>query len=1819
VQYEKYELKIQKIESFFKFIFRHLGMVITVSSLIVATTVGLLAAKGTVMESDGALPTEVFYGETFRYEAKAFMSEVSYEYSPAGAEAWTQDVPLVPGEYQVRAVAKATFGYRYGEPARFCVKPKPIQVSIVSSEVPYGDEPRVTSNDLVYADKIEGASFTYNENRSHAEIASVLIRDENGADITAFYEITTTGRDIYTVRRRVKFTVEDASKIYDGTPLTSAQYQLTEGSLAAGDRLEVSFGGTLTDVGRVQNAASYTMLNAAGENVTDFYDISATAGYLEVLRREVAIKTHDLTVVYDATAHAAKAHEFTSEQTLAAGHTLVADGWTELVEIETRENRFSTHQVLDAAGNDVTANYALDITWGTLTVTKREILLSTTSPDARYYNGTPLSYNGLQNDGLFTVIDADILLDGHTFEPVEWAEQLNAGTAPNTITDFRVVDEGGEDVSRYYGLSPDCVWGTLEVKPIPLTVTTGNYSGEYDGLDHATDAGVDLSYDAALLLSGHRLEVIERPSIKNVKDNGENAVRYTIFCGNEDVTANYDVTEQWGTIEISKKAITVSSYNIEYTYDGTEKWNAALLNPPVLLGGDEIYVTAYTKVQNVSDSGKQNALTYKIENGGEDVSENYDVTTAWGTVTVSPCEYTLTTKDQNWTYDGSSHTYFGYVADAVTANGHRIEVLVSSSVKDYTPVAVDNEFDDYKILDAQGKDVTENYRRMGVTWGKLSVEKCPYTLKTPTEAWTYDGTEHASTENYTAVAITNNGHRIVVTRSTTVKNYTPTAINNEFLEYRIVDGQGNDVTENYICEGEAYGTLRMNRRLVLLRSLGAQKVYDGTPLTCLDWVYNVSPANSKYEFLEHHTVRVDGMSITEPTENGYNELTFTVWEGDEEVTDNYQISQSVGSLVITKRPITIITGSYNGVYDAEYHSSNTHTVGGDGLVLDHVEIVPTLTARRLNVGTTKNGLNAANVKIMSGDEDKTYCYEITVEEGDITVTRRHVIILSNSAERHYDGTDLSNQGWSYHVSSPYQLVTGHNLSVSESSSILYVGETENVFTSYRIVDSNGRSVSGWATNYELVLENGTLTVTKRPITVTPVILDPLTYDGTDQSWRNELTATNIPLVDYFWFNPNTTELRDATSYGIENKMEWDIFDAYGNSVKDNYEWGMILWQMVIIERRQITFHYSSPDDFTYDGRNHANETELTVEGLPTNNVLRLQIRSKTPLRDATATPIVNKVDFCIQNIDTGEVFDLDTLDKNFVFDAIEWDEVSIAKRVLTFRYSSPEDFIYDSTDHSIFTTLSVDGLPMGGVLSLEIIGMTPLKNVLWVNGQISAIRNEVVFYIFNAETGECFGDMEEYALDKNFTYEAIVWDTVLISPKEIVVTTQSYRKMYDGNDHSEESWNVPSAVLCARDAFGDLVRTRIKNVWDSGENIIQYKIYCDGEDVTANYKVVEARWGTIEISKRPLKLGSHSDTFEYDGNTHYYHYSDEDILRLDGTSLADHDFFTNDSGKGFRNVKDSGTNILTFEIRSSIIGDEGVDMADNYEITYEWGTVTVTPRYVAIKTESKSWSYDGEEHSHGGIVFLRGCSMVDGEELRAKDGTLTVIRDYGKIANVFEIEVIGADPENYEIDVTGYGNLVIARAVKIYLYRQVVEYDGVERTIDPAKYVLKDIEGGMTGQIFTLEAVYMDNGLSMVNVGEYWSSDLTVRFTVTENGEDVTDLYYVTVEDYEAGGDYAVLVITKRTVVVHTKSQSKPYDGKPLMCMEYYISEGSFVSGHQHNIGSIITGYLSGEVESGYNLISVDEFGIWDADGNEVLDNYDVTFVPGKLEITPKN
>ena len=94
--YEKYEIKVAKFARFLKFVLKHLTKIIISASVVLATTVALVATKGIIVSAE-SFPTEIQYGDDIECSASAFLSTVYYEYSPDGEDDWSTDVPKLPG------------------------------------------------------------------------------------------------------------------------------------------------------------------------------------------------------------------------------------------------------------------------------------------------------------------------------------------------------------------------------------------------------------------------------------------------------------------------------------------------------------------------------------------------------------------------------------------------------------------------------------------------------------------------------------------------------------------------------------------------------------------------------------------------------------------------------------------------------------------------------------------------------------------------------------------------------------------------------------------------------------------------------------------------------------------------------------------------------------------------------------------------------------------------------------------------------------------------------------------------------------------------------------------------------------------------------------------------------------------------------------------------------------------------------------------------------------------------------------------------------------------------------------------------------------------------------------------------------------------------------------------------------------------------------------------------------------------------------------------------------------------------------------------
>ena len=125
---------------------------------------------------------------------------------------------------------------------------------------------------------------------------------------------------------------------------------------------------------------------------------------------------------------------------------------------------------------------------------------------------------------------------------------------------------------------------------------------------------------------------------------------------------------------------------------------------------------------------------------------------------------------------------------------------------------------------------------------------------------------------------------------------------------------------------------------------------------------------------------------------------------------------------------------------------------------------------------------------------------------------------------------------------------------------------------------------------------------------------------------------------------------------------------------------------------------------------------------------------------------------------------------------------------------------------------------------------------------------------------------------------------------------------------------------------------------------------------------------------------------------------------------------------------------------------------------------------------------------------------------------------------------------------------------------------------------------------------------------------LTYKVFSEETGEDVTEHCSVKVVNYPNGEAYDVIKINKRQITISTESASKDYDGKELTDPNYYMSLGLLADGHKLYVEVTGTQLVVGESK---NTVNASATKIVDADGNNLIDNYKISWALGTLTVKP--
>ena len=791
-------------------------------------------------------------------------------------------------------------------------------------------------------------------------------------DVTDFYTFGEIENGTLTVtERKVTLTSESADKPYDGTPLTRPDVTVSDEGFVDGEVSDIKAIGTITDKGSVPNTITFT----EGENfkasnyiiVRETGTLTITADATEVV---VYISGNTGTEKYDGTEKTVTGYKVTSISSDLYKESDFA--FTGNATVSATDARATSYPMGLTAGNfenknDNFSKVTFVVSDGSLTIDPRTVTLTSESA-TKEYDGTPL-----------TRPDVTVSGDGFVKGEVSGIKATGSITYYGEVdNDIKYTKEAGYKDSNYI-VTPEIgkLGITRSSKELKVVANSGTW--EYDGKFHA-DGGYTVTFgeesytvaagESAKLSTGDTVTAIITKQVKNVADSadGNNAI-VTLTIDNAAQYAN--VSQANGTLTITAKPLTITADSAEKVYDGQPLTKNSFTNTE-LAEGDKLTATVTGSQTNVGSSDNV-ASAAVIMAGEENVTANYTITYEKGSLTVTPVTdeviVTVTERGGDYLYDGGEKVVTGY--DAVSSNplytANDYSFSGDATVKSTNAGSYDMELapEDFKNTSANFTNVT-----FIIVDGKLNIAQRKVLMTSADDEKVYDGTPLTNDE----ITVTGDGFidGEGVTYDVTGSQLDVGSSDNSFT-YELNEGT---LAENYIIETEEGKlTVTSPEQHIVITANSAEKTYDGTPLTDDGFAYTdfVLAEGDVLEAVVEGSQTDAGSSVNVIK-------SYRVMRGDEDVTANYIFDDSVdGTLTVTKRKVTLTSGTACKIYDGKYLTCNKVEVGGDGFV-EGEGATYDVTGKRKDIGWSYNDFT-----YKLNDNTKADNYEITVERGFLYV------------------------------------------------------------------------------------------------------------------------------------------------------------------------------------------------------------------------------------------------------------------------------------------------------------------------------------------------------------------------------------------------------------------------------------------------------------------------------------------------------------------------------------------------------------------------------------------------------------------------------------------------------------------------------------------------------------------------------------------------------------------------------------------------------------------------------------------------------------------
>ena len=1381
---------------------------------------------------------------------------------------------------------------------------------------------------------VEGTDYelSYSKDVINAGTVTVTVTGignyEGSFEVT--YEIT---------KRNVTLTSGSASKVYDKTALTNDTVTVSGEGFAKDEGATYKVTGSRTKVGTSKNTFTYELKsNTKASN----YNIEVKFGELKVTAEDgevvVTITGHSDSVDYDGNEKTVSGYDVT----ITEGSKYTTDDFTFNGTAEAKGTEAGTYLMgLNADQfTNTNTNYekvTFIVNDGSLTITPKSINpddekngITVTDPENSIYDGNE-HINGL------TVTDSKLnttLVEGTDYTLTYSGDLINVGTV--TITIKGIGNYTGEFTKTY------------QILPREYTVTTNTDSKVYDGNPLTAGGTVNNLVDGEtvnLTMTGSQTDV--GTSDNTYELNWTGSAKESNYKHGKDSIGTLTVTAKSINPDDEKTGITVTDSK-DSKYDGEEHKNKPTVEDTktkATLKEGKDYELSYS--EDVTNAGTVTVTVTGIGNYEGSFEVTYEITKR---------HVTLTSADDEKVYDGSALTN-----DTVTVGGDKF---------------------------AKKEGATYNVTGMQIEKGS-SNNTFTYTLNEGTLAGNYDIETFEGTLKVTAfeneVVVTIKGNKDSVTydgNSHSVEGFVITDISNRLYkaEYIGVKGYAR-------AEGTAAGTYKMNLTAQQFSNTSASfdkvtfKVEDGsltispksitpdgpdTPDEKKTGITVTKPSDSKYDGEEHKnkptvTDTKTNRTLVEGTDYELSYSKDVINAGTVTVTvtgiGNYEGSFEV-TYEITKRNVTLTSGSASKVYDKTALTNDTVTVSGEGFAKDEGATYK-VTGSRTKVGTSKNTFTyelKSNTKASNYNiEVKFGELKVTAEDGEVVVT-----ITGHSDSVDYDGNEKT--------------VSGYDVTITEGSKY-----TTDDFTFNGTAEAKGTEAGTYSmglnadqftntndnyTQVIFIVNDGTLTINPKSITPdgpdTPkeektgiTVTDPENsiYDGNEHI--NGLTVTDSKL--------NTT-LVEGTDYTLTYSGDLINVGTVTITIKGigNYTGEFTKTYQILPREYTVT---TNTDSKVYDGN------PLTAGGTVNNlvdgeTVGFTMTGSQTNVGTSDNTYELNWTGSAEKSNYTHGKDSIGTLTVTKQSIAPDPEHPETYKEV---TITNPSDEVYDGKEHKWIPTVTDKE-------ENELVAKTDYE-VTYSTTDFTNVTGTITVTI----TG--IG---------NYTGKAT--RTYSITPKTYTVTTESDSKVYDGT--ALTAGGKVSGIV-----KGETVDFTITGSQTSaGTSDNTYELDWTGSAKESNYKHGKDSIGTLTVKaksivpdgpdtpdekKTGITVSDPSDS-KYDGKEH------REVLTVQDTKKNDELVAEKDYSVTYSDdLVNAGTVTITIEGIGNYTG--------SFTKTYE-----ITKRSVTLTSATASKTYDGQALTSTSIT-VSGDGFVKGEGATYNvTGTQTEV---GNSANSFEYKL----------------------------------------------------------------------------------------------------------------------------------------------------------------------------------------------------------------------